>query len=65
MKRYLPHYQAEIEEEKRPSDLRKKVLTSSKAPVEVDLQSSSRPPMMTRAVLTLGKDSGQTSKKSK
>ena len=62
----MAHYKAEIEEGKQPSDLRKKVLTSSKAPmVEVDFLSSSRPPIMTSAELSLGKDSGQTSKKSK
>ena len=61
----MAHYKAELEEGKRPSELRKKVLTSSKAPmVEVDFLSSSRPPIMTSADLSLGKDSGQTSKKS-
>ena len=46
----MAHYRAEIEEGKRPSDLRKKVLTSSKAPmVEVDFLSSSCPPIMTSA----------------
>ena len=61
----MAHYKAEIEEGKRPSDLRKKVLTSSKAPmVEVDFLSSSRPPIMESAELSLGKNSGQTSKKS-
>ena len=44
----MAYYKAELEEGKRPSDLRKKVLTSSKAPtVEVDFLSSSRPPIMT------------------
>ena len=62
----MAHYKAEIEEGKSPSDLRKKVLASSKAPmVEVDFLSSSHPPIMTSADLSLGKDSGQTSKKSK
>ena len=65
-KHEMAHHKAEIEEGKRPSDLRKKVLTSSKAPmVEVDFLSSSRSPIMTSAELSLGKDSGQTSKKSK
>ena len=62
----MAHYKAEIEERKRQSDLRKKVLTISKAPmVEVDFLSSARPPIMTSAELSLGKNSGQTSKKSK
>ena len=62
----MAHYKAEIEEGKRPSYLRKRVLTSSKAPmVEVDFLSSSRPPIMTSAELSLGKNSGQTSKTSK
>ena len=55
----MAHYKAEIVEGKRPSDLRKKMLTTSKAPmVDVDFLSSSRPPIMTSAELSLGKDSG-------
>ena len=66
MEQEVANYKREIEEGKWPSELRTKKLTSSKTQmVEVDFTSSFRPPMMTSAQLTLRKDSGQTSKKSK
>ena len=54
MEKEVANYKRAIEEGKWPSELRTKVLTSSKTQmVEVDFTSSFRPPMMTSAQLTL------------